>query len=181
MGFPGGSDSKESDCKVGDRGSIPRVGKSPGGGHGDLLQYSCLENPHGQRSLVGYSPLGHKELGTTEWLTLSLSPPPSSMSNPSIQYIMLAPHLFFSQKGMSRHGVKGQEEGCHYRSAGWNTYQLGQVCEYEPQAHWICSLFHSSQLPPWHLLMHSIKVGMTIDLIVGGSALAYHQTWEAVA
>ena len=66
MGFPGGSDSKESDCKVGDRGSIPRVGKSPGGGHGDLLQYSCLENPHGQRSLVGYSPLGHKELGTTE-------------------------------------------------------------------------------------------------------------------
>ena len=66
MGFPGGSDSKESDCKVGDRGSIPRVGKSPGGGHGDLLQYSCLEYPHGQRSLVGYSPLGHKELGTTE-------------------------------------------------------------------------------------------------------------------
>ena len=39
---------------------------SPGGGHGSLLQYSCLENPHGQRSLVGYSPWGHKESDMTE-------------------------------------------------------------------------------------------------------------------
>ena len=39
---------------------------SPGGGHGNPLQCSCLENPHGQRSLVGYSPWGFKELGTTE-------------------------------------------------------------------------------------------------------------------
>ena len=59
--------------------------------------------------------------------------------------------FFFAQKGMSRHGVKGWEEGCHYRSVGWNTYQLGQVCEYEPQAQWICSLFHGSQLHPRHL------------------------------
>ena len=151
MGFPGGSDSKESACKVGDLGSLPGVGRSPGGGHGDPLRYSCLENPHGQRSLVGYSPLGCKELGTTERLKLSPSPSPSSVSHPSIQYIMLAPFFFFPQKGMSRHGVKGWEEGCHYRSVGWNTYQLGQVCEYEPQAQWICSLFHGSQLHPRHL------------------------------
>ena len=39
---------------------------SPGGGNDNLLQYSCLENPHGQRSLVGYSPWGHKESDTTE-------------------------------------------------------------------------------------------------------------------
>ena len=44
MGFPGGSDGKESICNVGDLGSIPGLGKSPGGGHGNLLQYSCLEN-----------------------------------------------------------------------------------------------------------------------------------------
>ena len=44
-GFLGGSDSKESTCNVGDLGSIPGLGKSPGGGHGNLLQYSCLENP----------------------------------------------------------------------------------------------------------------------------------------
>ena len=45
------------------------VGISPGGGHGNSLQYSCLENPHGQRSLVGYSPRGHKELDMTERLS----------------------------------------------------------------------------------------------------------------
>ena len=38
----------------------------PGEGHGNPLKYSCLENPHGQRSLVGYHPRGHKELDTTE-------------------------------------------------------------------------------------------------------------------
>ena len=95
--FPGGSDSKESDCKVGDQGSIPRVGKSPGGGHGDPLQYSCLENPHGQRSLVGYSPLGRKELGTTEGLTLSLSPPPNSVK-PIHTIYHVSPPFFFSQR-----------------------------------------------------------------------------------
>ena len=44
-----------------DLGSIPGLGKSPGGGLGNPLQYSCLEKSHGQRSLVGYSPQGHKE------------------------------------------------------------------------------------------------------------------------
>ena len=66
MGFPGGSDSKESTCNVGDRGSIPGFRRSPGGRHGNLLQYPCLENPHGQRNLAGSSPWGHKELDTTE-------------------------------------------------------------------------------------------------------------------
>ena len=47
---------KESACSVGDLGSIPRLGRSPGGGHGNPLQYSCLENAHGQRSLAGCSP-----------------------------------------------------------------------------------------------------------------------------
>ena len=38
----------------------------PRGRHGNPLQYPCLENPHGQKSLAGYSPWGHKELDTTE-------------------------------------------------------------------------------------------------------------------
>ena len=42
--FPGGSDGKESAWNVGDPGSIPGSGRSPGGGHGTLLQYFCLEN-----------------------------------------------------------------------------------------------------------------------------------------
>ena len=44
-GFPGRSDSKESACSVGDLVSIPGLGRFPGRGHGDPLQYSCLENP----------------------------------------------------------------------------------------------------------------------------------------
>ena len=66
MGFPGGSDGKESACNAGNLGLIPGLGRSPGGGHGNPLQYSCLENPHGQRSLEGYHPLGCKESDTTE-------------------------------------------------------------------------------------------------------------------
>ena len=44
MGFPGGSDGKEAACNVGDLGSIPRLGETPGGGHGNPLQCTCLEN-----------------------------------------------------------------------------------------------------------------------------------------
>ena len=69
VGLPNGSDSKESTCNAGDLGSIPGLERSPGGGHGNPLQYSCLENPHWQRSLVGYSPWGRKELDMTEWLS----------------------------------------------------------------------------------------------------------------
>ena len=48
---------------------IPELGRSPGGGHGNPLQYSCLKNPHGQRSLAGYSPWGHKDSDMTEGLS----------------------------------------------------------------------------------------------------------------
>ena len=45
----------------------------PRGGRGNPLQYSCLENPHGQRSLAGYSPWGQKELAMTERLSTALT------------------------------------------------------------------------------------------------------------
>ena len=45
------------------------LGRSPGGGHDNPLQYSCMKNPHGQRSQMSYSPWGHKELGMTEQLS----------------------------------------------------------------------------------------------------------------
>ena len=60
---------KESACKAGEAGSIPGSGRSPGGRHGDPLHYSCLENPHGQRSLAGYGPWGCREWDTTERLS----------------------------------------------------------------------------------------------------------------
>ena len=65
LGFPGGSDGKKSTHKVGDLGSIPGLGRSPGVGRGKPLQCSCLENPHGR---VGYSPWGRTELDMTERL-----------------------------------------------------------------------------------------------------------------
>ena len=49
-------------------GSVPGLKRSPGGGHGNPLQYSCLENLHGQKSMVGYSPKGCKESDMTEQL-----------------------------------------------------------------------------------------------------------------
>ena len=51
---------------AGDVGSIPGSGRSPGEGNGNPLQYSCLGNPHGQRSLVCYSPCSSTDLDMTE-------------------------------------------------------------------------------------------------------------------
>ena len=73
MIFPDGTVVKNPPAHAGDAGYvglIPGSGRSPGVGHGDRLQYSCLGNSFpGQRSLVGYSPWGHKESDTTERLS----------------------------------------------------------------------------------------------------------------
>ena len=91
MGFPGSSAGIECDCNAGDSCLIPGLGRYPGVGIGYpiqyswaslvtqmvknltamqySLQYSCLENPYGQRSLLGYSPWGHKESDVTERLS----------------------------------------------------------------------------------------------------------------
>ena len=61
-----GKESISNAVSTGDPGSILRCRRFPGGGHGYPLQYSCLKIPHGQRSLVGYSSYGCKELDTTE-------------------------------------------------------------------------------------------------------------------
>ena len=69
-GIPRWLMSKESTCNAGDAGEaglIPGLERSPGGGHGNPLQYSCLENPHGPRSLAGYSPYGCKELDMNKY------------------------------------------------------------------------------------------------------------------
>ena len=63
QGFPSSSVCKESACNVGDLGSIPESGRSPGGGHGNPHQYSCLENPHGQRGLGGLQSTGSQRVG----------------------------------------------------------------------------------------------------------------------
>ena len=69
--FPCGSAGKESACSAGDLGSIPRLGRSPEEGNGNLLQYSCLENPMEEPGRL--LSMGHKESDMTEQPTLSLS------------------------------------------------------------------------------------------------------------
>ena len=93
MGFPGDSVSKESTCKAGDYlhignwSSVPGLGRSPGEGNGNPLQYSCLRESHGQRSLAGYSPWDRKSC-----THLATKPPPCDTVRPcclSILYITL--------------------------------------------------------------------------------------------
>ena len=74
LGYPGGSDGKESVCNVGDLGSIPGLERSPGGGHGNPLQYSCLENPM-DRGAWGATAHGvsksHSVMSMTERLSIA--------------------------------------------------------------------------------------------------------------
>ena len=70
MGFPCGSEGKESTRNAGDMDSIPGLGGSPREGHSNLLQYSCLENPMDRGALADYIVHGvSKESDTTEQLT----------------------------------------------------------------------------------------------------------------
>ena len=85
LGFPGGSNSKESACNAGDLSSIPGSGISPGEGNGYPLQYSCLENPYGQRSLVGYSPVQFSRS------VMSNSLRPHGLQNTRLPYPSLCP------------------------------------------------------------------------------------------
>ena len=70
MGFPGGSDGKESACTAGDPGLIPGWGRSPGGGNGYPLRYSCLENSMGKGAWQT-TVHGVTKLDMTERLTLT--------------------------------------------------------------------------------------------------------------
>ena len=66
MGFPGGSDGKESACNVGDMGLIPGSGRAPEGGNGNPLQHFCWENPMDKRAWCTTVHRVCKELDTTE-------------------------------------------------------------------------------------------------------------------
>ena len=99
-GLPWWLSGKELAGNAGNMGSIPGWGRSPARGHGNPLQYSCLENPHGQRSLADYSPWGHKESDTTERRIHSLSPPHSLLFEPQHQLLLL----------LRAGGLKGSQE-----------------------------------------------------------------------
>ena len=70
LGFLGGVDGEEIACNAGDVGWIPELGRSPGEGNGNPLQYSCLDNSMDRGAWRAYSLWGCKESDTTEQLTL---------------------------------------------------------------------------------------------------------------
>ena len=84
--------STESTCNVGGLGLTPGLRRFPGEGNDYALQYSCLENPHGQRSLADYSPWGPQELDMTEQLSLS-----GTETNIHISYHFTVMNIFVSE------------------------------------------------------------------------------------
>ena len=94
MHFLGGSGGKESTCNAGDAGLLPGLGGSPGEGNGHPLQYSCLENPHGWRSSVGYSPQDHKDLDMTKQLTYTYFKIMNSSDTRKLPHCYLVFHFF---------------------------------------------------------------------------------------
>ena len=108
-GFLGDSSGKESTCNEGDLDSIPGLGRrSSGGGHGNLLQYSYLKIPHGQRSLVGYSLWGCKESDRTEQLSMQAGAQGKTVrtdlqlvryfKEPIMSPFLVSPHIWKSTK-----------------------------------------------------------------------------------
>ena len=70
--------------------SVLWLGRSPGGGHGNPLWYSCLGTPHGQKRLAGRSPWGRKESDMTEWLSTTWQLIFNIASDINIQYLILS-------------------------------------------------------------------------------------------
>ena len=112
MGFPGGSAGKESACNAGDLGLIPGLGRSLGGGNGNPLQYSCLKNPQGQRSLVGYSPWDCKESDMTEHLSTAQHMKQNNDNSPKKTHLQHRHCLPLPQRQEHLSQWDGQQENC---------------------------------------------------------------------
>ena len=98
--FPGGSVIKNSPANAGDVGLIPGSGRSPGGGHGNPLQYSCLENPMDRGAWWAIVQWVAKELDTTWWLSL---PAPSTYS--TLPQLQIAASAFLQRTWFSLTGL----------------------------------------------------------------------------
>ena len=123
MGFPGGSDGKESACNVGDQGLIPGLGRSPGGGHGHPLQYSYLKNPHGQRSLVGLQSMGSQSQ------TRLSDPAQNSMTNIASQVVLVVKN---PQANAGDVGDLGSIPGPERSSGGGHSHPPQNSCLENP-------------------------------------------------
>ena len=126
---------RRSVCRTvaGDLGSIPGLGRSPGEGHGNPRQYSCLENPHGRRSLVGYSLWGHNSRTRLSDFTSSSTPilshvasgtHPSGMRHEAGPETGGCPRLLHVMLGTVSSGHRDRHPHPH-RAAGAHTPSVG--------------------------------------------------------
>ena len=157
LGFPGGSDSKESAWNVGDVGLIPGLRRSSRGGHGSPCQYSCLENPHGQWSQVGYNPWGCKVLDTaTKHSTGYIL-----LLNNSLQYLngLVVFPTFFQFKSKERKFRK--LSSCHRTGQGQFSFQSQRKAMLK-------NIKTITQLHSFHMLARSCSKS---------SKLGFNNTW----
>ena len=129
MGFPHSSVGEESACSAGDPGSIPGSGRSPGEGNGNLLQYSCLENPM-DRGVHGVARVGHD---------LVTKPVNTYISNGSkLPISAVSPHTTEMGQHLHVHSVQLLTRGnkvLHNSSGGsqwWQAEILRQLCSLQP-------------------------------------------------
>ena len=94
-GFPGGSEVESLPDNAGETDLIPGSRISSGEGNGNPLQYSCLEKPHGRRSLVGYNLWGRKESDTTERLHLKELSRPNPNTSPGFSRLLSFASFFW--------------------------------------------------------------------------------------
>ena len=120
LGLPRSLSSKEASCNSVEVGLIPGSGRSPGGRHGNPLQYSCLENPHVQRSLVGNSPWGGATVhcgrlskSRTQLKQLSMHRSMLKLVKQFIYDLLLCPALDLKSLGQGREGKDVHEVVCH--------------------------------------------------------------------
>ena len=144
QGFPGGSDGKESAYSVEDLSLVPGLGRSPGGGHGNLLQYSCLESLHEQRSLKGYSPWGCNESDMTELLS-------TAQHNRMILRIRQIISCFCSRSSVTQHFIQRKSQ-----IVGYKTHMIWHLL----------SLLIKILQPPWSPFSFLISSSMVVCITV---------------
>ena len=132
LGLPGvlgNSAGKESPCNAGNPGLILGLARSLGGGHDNSLQYSRLENPHGQKSLVGYSPRGHTESDVTERLStaqvvLVMRKPPADAGDIGTQV-----------RSLGQEDPLEKEMVTHSSILAWGIPRTGSLADYSSRGH----------------------------------------------
>ena len=149
-------------------GSIPGLGRSPGEGNSNPLQYSCLEKSHGQRSLVGYSPWGGKESAMTERLTLFTFTKALYRASLVAQMVKRLPEMWETQvRFLGREDALEKEMAIHSNTLAWKIPwteepdRLQSMGSQRVRHHWVTSLSLSKPFIIW-----SSVTGLTLSFAI---------------